>query len=188
MKILTLREQKKREYVVSEIRVMRRIHHANIVNLIDCFLSPDRKFLMVSQSVILIHYCEQCNQSTYYSCMLSGAILRCSWFLRLEEEYSFSLGFYDSKRSIGFLSVFIITTRRGVLVFTARRGVLVFSRSFFTGNRFVHAAFWPKSKSEKSCLDKQIFAKRQTFFDHALRLMNYFLTFKSSFWLNGTYR
>ena len=50
MKVLTLREQKKREYVVSEIRVMRRIHHANIVNLIDCFLTPDRKSLMVSDS------------------------------------------------------------------------------------------------------------------------------------------
>ncbi|XP_075254543.1 serine/threonine-protein kinase PAK 2-like [Convolutriloba macropyga] len=47
MKILQLREQRKKEYVVSEIRVMRRIHHPNIVNLIDCFLSPDRKELKI---------------------------------------------------------------------------------------------------------------------------------------------
>ena len=49
MKILQLREQRKKEYVVSEIRVMRRIHHPNIVNLIDCFLSPDRKELKVTK-------------------------------------------------------------------------------------------------------------------------------------------
>ena len=64
---------------------------------------------------------------------------------------------YDSKRSIGFLSV------------------------FFTGSRFVHAAFRHKSESEKSCLGEQIFAKREKFFDHALRLVNDFLTLKSSF-------
>ena len=64
---------------------------------------------------------------------------------------------------------------------------MVFSRFCFTGSRFVHAAFWPKSKSEKSCLVEQIFAKREKFFDHALRLVNDFLTLKSSFWLNCTY-
>ena len=68
-----------------------------------------------------------------------------------------------------------------LLVFTTRRGVLVFSRFFFTGNRFVHAAFSPKSESEKSCLGEQIFAKREKCFDHALRLVNDFLTLKSSF-------
>ena len=50
-----------------------------------------------------------------YSCKLSGAILQCSWF------------FDDSKRSVGFLSVF-----------------------FFTGSRFVHAAFDLKAKVRKA--------------------------------------
>ena len=35
--------------------------------------------------------------------------------------------------------------------------------------------------SEKSCLGEQIFAKREKFFDHALRLVNDFLTLKCSF-------
>ena len=57
----------------------------------------------------------------FYSCeAVSLAKLYCGalGFLRLEEEYWFSLG-----------------------LFTTRRGVLVFSRFFFTGSRFVHAAF-----------------------------------------------
>ena len=78
-------------------------------------------------------------------------------FLRLEEEYWFSLG----------------------LFFTTRRGVLVFSRSFFTGSSFAHATFWPKSENEKSCHGEQIFAKRE-FFDHALRwVLNNFLTLRT---------
>ena len=52
---------------------------------------------------VLVFYRSFC-----YSCKLSEAILRCSWFLRLEEEYWFSHGFYDSKRSIGFLKVFFL--------------------------------------------------------------------------------
>ena len=52
---------------------------------------------------------------------------------------------------------------------------------FFTGSRFIQATFWPKSESEKRCLGEQIFAKREKFFDHALRLVNDFLTLKSSF-------
>ena len=55
------------------------------------------------------------------SCKLSEAILRCSWFfttrrwvlrfyrfLRFEEEYWDSTGFYDSKRSIDILPVFFL--------------------------------------------------------------------------------
>ena len=80
-------------------------------------------------------------------------------FLRLEEEYWFSLGLFLQE-------------------------VDFWPKSEF----WPLAAFWPKSESEKSCLGEQIFAKREKFFDHALRLVNVFLTLKSSFWLNGTYR
>ena len=55
-----------------------------------------------------------------------------------------SCGFYDSKRSIGFVRFFVFTTRRGVLVscgfFTTRRGVLV-SYGFFSFSFF--SSFWP---------------------------------------------
>ena len=67
-------------------------------------------------------------------------------------------------------------------------GFLRLEEEYWFSLVFVHAAFWPKSESEKRCLGEQIFAKRETFFDHALRLVNDFLTLKSSFWLNCTYR
>ena len=72
--------------------------------------------------------------------------------LRLEEEYWFSLGF--------FLQEVDLFTRHFDLKAKVRKAVLV--------NRF--------SLSERSSLS-QIFAKR----DHALRLVNDFLTLKSSF-------
>ena len=111
---------------------------------------------------------------------------------KVESEFAFSLVFMFTCR----ISSLIFNSRTAIagaiiglllVFFTTRRGVLVFSRFFFTGSRFVHAAFWPKSKSEKSCLGEQIFAKREKFLDHALRLVNDFLTLKSS-WLNCTYR
>ena len=67
-----------------------------------------------------------------------------------------------------------------VLVLRVASGILP-AMFFFTGSRFVHAAFCPKSESEKSCLGEQIFAKREKFFDHALRLVTDVLTLKSSF-------
>ncbi|XP_063712922.1 serine/threonine-protein kinase Pak-like [Symsagittifera roscoffensis] len=47
LKEMKLKDQKKFVYVVSEIRVMKRIHHANIVNFIGCFLTPNKKSLMI---------------------------------------------------------------------------------------------------------------------------------------------
>ena len=38
-----------------------------------------------------------------------------------------------------------------------------------------------KAKGERICLGEQFFAKREKFFDHALHLVNDFLTSKSSF-------
>ena len=66
-------------------------------------------------------------------------VLVFSRFLRLEEEYWFSLGFYDLKRSIGFLSVF--TTRRGLIGFLK----VFFYRKYFSFRR----CFDLKAKASK---------------------------------------
>ena len=71
---------------------------------------------------------------------------------------------------IGLL-LFFSMTRRGVLVILFLQEVDLFTRHFDL-----------KAKvRKKSCLGEQIFARREKFFDRALRLVNDFLNFKSSF-------
>ena len=67
-----------------------------------------------------------------------------------------------------------------LLIFSTRRGVLVFLRFFKPEILLVQTMFRPKSESVKLPCEI-IFSERVKLFDHALRLVNDFLTSKKVF-------
>ena len=74
------------------------------------------------------------------------------------QKFASFLFFYDSKRSCGFLKVFL------------NGKYYSFRRCFNLKAKVSKIAVWTK------------FFEREMFFDYALRLVNDFLTLKSSFW------